>query len=84
MTECLGVSRDDILKAGGLLRLGKLVALPTETVYGLAADATNDAAVARIFAAKARPSFNPFRDSTDVSPFRRQLAMLRAHWRGRL
>ncbi|MCB1174503.1 MAG: threonylcarbamoyl-AMP synthase [Leptospiraceae bacterium] len=41
------------------LRSGELVAIPTETVYGLAADATNPAAVARIFAAKERPAFNP-------------------------
>ena len=41
------------------LREGKLAALPTETVYGLAADATNGAAVAEIFAAKGRPHFNP-------------------------
>jgi L-threonylcarbamoyladenylate synthase len=38
---------------------GKLVAFPTETVYGLGADATQDKAVARVFAAKGRPSFNP-------------------------
>jgi L-threonylcarbamoyladenylate synthase len=42
-----------------LLSRGKLVALPTETVYGLAADARDDEAVAKIFSAKARPSFNP-------------------------
>ena len=42
-----------------MLRAGRLVAFPTETVYGLGADATNDAAVARIFAAKGRPRFNP-------------------------
>jgi L-threonylcarbamoyladenylate synthase len=41
------------------LRRGELVALPTETVYGLAADAANGEAVARIFAAKGRPQFNP-------------------------
>jgi L-threonylcarbamoyladenylate synthase len=41
------------------LQDGRLVAIPTETVYGLAADATNDQAVAAIFAAKGRPSFNP-------------------------
>jgi len=41
------------------LQAGELVALPTETVYGLAADAGNDAAVARIFAAKGRPSDHP-------------------------
>lgn len=45
--------------AGGLLRSGELVAFPTETVYGLGADATNDDAVAGIFAAKQRPRFNP-------------------------
>ena len=41
------------------LRRGKLVGIPTETVYGLGADAANDLAVAAIFAAKARPCFNP-------------------------
>ncbi len=45
--------------AAGLLKDGALVAFPTETVYGLGADATNDAAVARLFDAKGRPSFNP-------------------------
>lgn len=48
-----------ISKAAQLLREGRLVALPTETVYGLGADATNDNAVANIFAAKKRPQFNP-------------------------
>ena len=42
-----------------LLRAGQLVAFPTETVYGLGADATNGAAVAAIYAAKGRPQFNP-------------------------
>ena len=42
-----------------MLRDGRLVAFPTETVYGLGADATNDRAVAAIFEAKGRPSFNP-------------------------
>jgi L-threonylcarbamoyladenylate synthase len=48
-----------IAKAARLLREGKLVAFPTETVYGLGADAANDEAVASIFAAKGRPQFNP-------------------------
>ena len=48
-----------IAKAARLLREGKLVAFPTETVYGLGADATSDEAVASIFAAKGRPQFNP-------------------------
>ncbi|KQI71598.1 translation factor Sua5 [Loktanella sp. 5RATIMAR09] len=46
-------------KAAALLAGGGLVSFPTETVYGLGADARNDTAVARIFAAKGRPSFNP-------------------------
>ena len=48
-----------IAKAVDLLRLGGLVALPTETVYGLGADAENELAVRRIFAAKGRPSSHP-------------------------
>lgn len=48
-----------IEKAGALIRAGELVAFPTETVYGLGADATDGEAVARIFAAKGRPRFNP-------------------------
>lgn len=46
-------------KAAAILRRGGLVSFPTETVYGLGADACNDAAVAGIYAAKGRPSFNP-------------------------
>lgn len=55
------VPADDrqIEAAGALIRAGELVAFPTETVYGLGADATNGSAVARIFAAKGRPRFNP-------------------------
>lgn len=49
----------DIEKAVTLLKFGKLVAFGTETVYGLGADACNGAAVAAIYAAKGRPSFNP-------------------------
>ncbi len=52
-------SPDAIEAAAALLRAGRLVAFPTETVYGLGADATNGEAVARIFAAKGRPRFNP-------------------------
>lgn len=52
-------SDDAISQAAERLRLGQLVAFPTETVYGLGADATNEAAVASIFEAKQRPSFNP-------------------------
>ena len=50
---------DTIARAAEILRRGGLVAFPTETVYGLGADATSDEAVARIFEAKNRPTFNP-------------------------
>ncbi|MCB1423291.1 MAG: threonylcarbamoyl-AMP synthase [Nitratireductor sp.] len=52
-------STDALNRAIGKLRAGELVAIPTETVYGLAADATSGEAVAKIFATKQRPSFNP-------------------------
>jgi L-threonylcarbamoyladenylate synthase len=81
-----------ILEAAALIREGQTVAMPTETVYGVAADATNGEAVARIYQAKGRPRFNPlivhvpdlaaaeaigaFNDSA------RQLA--EAHWPGPL
>ena len=48
-----------IAEAAMAIRAGRLVAIPTETVYGLAADAGDSAAVARIYAAKGRPAFNP-------------------------
>ncbi len=61
-----------IAHAAGLLRDGKLVAFPTETIYGLGADARNGKAVAGIFAAKGRPRFNPLivhvRDIADAEP----------------
>lgn len=57
--ELLSPDAGGIARAVELLAGGGLVAVPTETVYGLAADATNGQAVARIFEAKGRPSFNP-------------------------
>ncbi len=53
------LAEPDLDHAVELLRAGKLVAFPTETVYGLGADATSDAAVVRIFKAKGRPGSNP-------------------------
>lgn len=83
---------DAIAEAGRLLAGGALVAFPTETVYGLGADATNGQAVARIFAAKGRPSFNPLivhvanlqaaEEFGDFSP--RAEALARAFWPGAL
>ncbi len=51
--------REDVVKAAAILNRWGVVALPTETVYGLAADARNEFAVRRIFELKGRPSFNP-------------------------
>ena len=53
------LSSEAIAEAARLIRAGQPVAVPTETVYGLAADATSPEAVARIYEAKGRPSFNP-------------------------
>lgn len=58
-TEILSDKPDDINKAAELIRKGEVVAMPTETVYGLGADAFNTEAVEKIFRAKGRPSDNP-------------------------
>ncbi|MDF1668471.1 MAG: L-threonylcarbamoyladenylate synthase [Roseovarius sp.] len=58
-TEMLQPDTPGCERAADILRSGALVAFPTETVYGLGADARNDRAVARIFEAKNRPRFNP-------------------------
>ena len=58
-TKIFNTSRDDLSKASELIKSGGTLAFPTETVYGLGADATNKLAVAKIFQAKGRPSFNP-------------------------
>ncbi len=79
-------------QAADIIRRGGLVSIPTETVYGLAADATNGEAVARIYAAKDRPNFNPLishisdlnmaRRLAVFSPMAEQLA--EAFWPGPL
>jgi L-threonylcarbamoyladenylate synthase len=58
-TRVLTVDAQAIAKAAEILRAGGLVSFPTETVYGLGADSTNGEAVARLYAAKGRPAFNP-------------------------
>lgn len=58
-TDTCAFGAEAIARAGGLVGEGWPVAVPTETVYGLAADARNAEAVARIYAAKGRPDFNP-------------------------
>ena len=92
-----GAAAASISACAAALQAGELVAIPTETVYGLAADAGNDSAVARIFAAKGRPSDHPLIvhvDDTDggtpgldffatgVPPYARALA--RRFWPGPL
>ena len=57
--QILAPDADGLQRAVALLRDGELVAFPTETVYGLGGDAMSDLAVARIYAAKGRPRFNP-------------------------
>ena len=91
-TKIICNSGSDLAEAGGALAAGKLVAFPTETVYGLGADATNPQAVARIFAAKARPAFNPLISHvTDLAAARklgvfdaRAEALATAFWPGPL
>jgi L-threonylcarbamoyladenylate synthase len=58
-TRVMPMGDEAIAEAARLVLAGEPVAMPTETVYGLAADATNADAVARIYAAKGRPAFNP-------------------------
>jgi L-threonylcarbamoyladenylate synthase len=58
-TRIVDVDATTIAEAARVLRAGGLVGMPTETVYGLAGVATSDAAVAEIYAAKGRPTFNP-------------------------
>lgn len=92
-TQWLQPNHEGLSTAGDLLRRGQLVAIPTETVYGLAADALNPQAVASIFAAKGRPMDNPLivhiADMADwaplvqkITPAAQQLAD--AYWPGPL
>ncbi len=90
MTERL--APDEIDRAAALLRAGALVAFPTETVYGLGADARDARAVAAVFEAKGRPHFNPlichFLDAgaafAEVVPDARAQALADAFWPGPL
>ncbi len=59
MSRIVSATDDAIKEAAEILRSGGIVAMPTETVYGLAGNAFDDKAVAKIYAAKGRPSFNP-------------------------
>lgn len=91
-TRVLPFNDETIAKAARLILAGQLVAVPTETVYGLAADASNGAAVARIYEAKGRPSFNPLivhvpdiAAAEAIGEFSAEaLALARAYWPGPL
>ena len=91
-TERLSDHASGVARAGELLRDGALVAFPTETVYGLGADARDGKAVARIYAAKGRPSFNPLivhvlslERAQDLAEFNTDaLALAQAFWPGPL
>ncbi|MGA9826229.1 MAG: L-threonylcarbamoyladenylate synthase, partial [Methylocystis sp.] len=91
-TPLLGVDDASLARAVESLRAGGLVAFPTETVYGLGADAASPRAVAKIYAAKGRPSFNPLiAHVADVSAARREarldapaLRLAEAFWPGPL
>ncbi len=91
-TARLAADHDGIAVAAEALRAGRLVAFPTETVYGLGADARSAAAVAGIYAAKDRPRFNPLiAHVADLDAARAQgdfgaeaLALARAFWPGPL
>ncbi|MFI3205869.1 MAG: L-threonylcarbamoyladenylate synthase [Clostridia bacterium] len=71
-TLVLSTEKEDIEKAGEILKNGGLVAIPTETVYGLAANALDSQAIKKIFIAKGRPSDNPLivhiQKFSDISP----------------
>jgi L-threonylcarbamoyladenylate synthase len=92
LTERLVADQAGIARAADLLRAGGLVAFGTETVYGLGADATNATAVASVFAAKGRPTFNPlichYPDAesafSDVSPNESAWRLAEALWPGPL
>ena len=91
-TEVLAADADGIAKAAVILKRGGLVAVPTETVYGLAARADSEDAIAKIYGAKGRPSFNPLivhvRDTQQASRYAQLSAaacdLMAQYWPGPL
>jgi L-threonylcarbamoyladenylate synthase len=90
-TRVLDADRDAVAAAARVLGAGGLVAFPTETVYGLGADATDGTAVARLYAAKGRPRFNPliahvadFAATRRLAVFNADAERLAAFWPGPL
>ena len=91
-TRVLPAGPEAIAEAARLILAGEVVAMPTETVYGLAADATNGEAMARIYEAKGRPSFNPLivhvsglAQADEIAAFSGEArALAETHWPGPL
>ncbi len=91
-TQILPYGPDSIAAAARLILAGQPVAMPTETVYGLAADATQGAAIARVYEAKGRPRFNPLiihvselAQAVELGHFNAAaIALAEAHWPGPL
>ena len=92
MQKHYGVSPEELSHVAGLLQSGEIVALPTETVYGLACLALNKFAVAKVFKAKQRPTNDPLiihvSDLTDAQsvcrPDRRAISLTEVFWPGPL
>ena len=94
MTRVLPFGGAAIAEAAAIIADGGVVAVPTETVYGLAGDATSDSAVAAIYTAKGRPGFNPLivhvsdlEHALEIGDFSRSssaLDLAKAHWPGPL
>lgn len=92
-TKIFKPTSENIAKAGEIIRRGGLVAFPTETVYGLGANALSDEAVSKIYKAKGRPSDNPLivhiAEKDDILPLVKEVtpkakALMDAFFRGRL
>src|SRR6187455_614266 len=91
MTRILSADADAIREAASILRRGGLVAFPTETVYGLGADAENESAVRAMFAAKGRPADHPvivhLADASQIDQFAAEVPdtakkLAAAYWPG--
>ena len=76
-TKVVKTTEEELIEAAAILKKGGLVAFPTETVYGLGADALNEEAARKIYAAKGRPSDNPLiahiAKKEDIEPLVREI-----------
>lgn len=92
-TKVVKTTEEELIEAAAILKKGGLVAFPTETVYGLGADALNEEAARKIYAAKGRPSDNPLiahiAKKEDIEPLVREIPeagkkLMDAFWPGPL